>query len=170
MKWVILSFERVISLSLLAVFSGCHYHRGISPTNNIHSIYVAPVKNSTLCPKASGTLTTQLIKKIQQSTSLKCVPKNEAQGHLQIEIVDFSKKSAALNPSDTSVVLIFNVSVVAECTFIDKEGRYWLEHQRIEAHMDLDKAHNFHSLQDQALPQLMERLARKICALLTNIW
>jgi hypothetical protein len=45
-----------------------------------------------------------------------------------------------------------------------------LERQRIEADIDLEKYSHFHSLRDQAIPQLMERLARKICAFLINIW
>ncbi|MDR1435023.1 MAG: LPS assembly lipoprotein LptE [Puniceicoccales bacterium] len=156
---------------LCLIFSGCsHYHSGISPQNVVQSIYVEPVKNSSLCPKASGPLTAQLTKKIQRSTPLKLAHKGEAQSHLRVEIVDFSQKNSAYDPKDTSIALSVNLRIVAECTLVDRSGKSLLERQRVEVAVDLLKGRDFHSLRDQAIPQLMERLARKICALLVNIW
>jgi hypothetical protein len=156
---------------MVLVLGGCaHYRSGIGPTDIVRSIYIEPIKNSSLCPKASGTLTAQLIKAIQRSTSLKLTGKNEANTHLQVEIVDYSQKKSTYDPKDTSIVLSFDLHVIAECTLIDREGRFLLERQRVEASMDLEKYTHFHSLRDQAVPQLIGRLAREICALLVNIW
>jgi hypothetical protein len=163
MVWFVLFFMAII-------FGGCHYQRGVGPTNVMQSIYVEPVKNSSLCPKASGTLTAQLTKAIQRNTSLKLASKNEASGHLQVEIVDYSQKNSAYDPRDTSIILSLSLCIVAECTLVDRDGHFLWDHQRVEASMDLEKCNNFHSLRDQAIPQLMERLARKICTLLVNIW
>jgi hypothetical protein len=70
---------------------GCaHHQNGIGPSNVLQSIYVEPVKNSSLCPKSSGSLTTRLTKIIQQSIPLKLARKNEANTHLQIKIIDYS--------------------------------------------------------------------------------
>ncbi|MDR1906984.1 MAG: LPS assembly lipoprotein LptE [Puniceicoccales bacterium] len=162
---------RFILFFMGMICGGCaHYQSGVGATNVVQSVYIEPVKNSSLCPKASGSLTAQLTKTIQQSTPLKLARKNEANAHLQIEIVDYSQKNSTYDPKDTSSVLSLNLRVVAECTLIDKEGHFLLEHQRVEASMDLEKQSNFLSLRDQAIPQLMERLARKIGALLVNIW
>jgi hypothetical protein len=161
---------RFILACFLLIFFGCaRYSSSVGPAK-VQSVYVEPVKNSSLCPKASGTLTAQLVKAIQHSVSLKSAGKEEAQTHLQVEIVDFSQKDSAYDSKDTSMVLSFDLRVVAECTLTDGEGHFLLERQRVEAAMDLEKQGNFHSLRDQAIPQLMERLARKICALLVNIW
>ncbi|MDR3317512.1 MAG: LPS assembly lipoprotein LptE [Puniceicoccales bacterium] len=162
---------RSILFFILAIIAGCtHYHRGASLEDVAQSIYVEPVKNSSLCPKASSILTPQLIKNIQQNTSLKLTPKEKAQLHLQVEVVDFSQKSSTYNPDDTAQVLSFDLRIAAECTLIDKNGRLLLDHQRFETSMDLEKEKNFHLLRDQAIPPLMERLARKICAAVVNIW
>jgi hypothetical protein len=156
---------------MVLVLGGCaHYRSGIGPTDIVRSIYIEPIKNSSLCPKASVTLTAQLAKAVQRSPSLKLTGKNEANTHLQVEIVDYSQRKSTYDPKDTSIVLSFDLHVVAECTLIDREGRFLLECQRIEASMDLEKCTHFHSLRDQAVPQLMGRLAREICALLVNIW
>jgi hypothetical protein len=98
------------------------------------------------------------------------VGKNEAHTHLQVEIIDYSQKKSTYDPKDTSIALSLALHVVAECTLIDREGRFLLERQRVEAGMDLEKCPHFHSLRDQAVPRLMGRLAREICALLVNIW
>jgi hypothetical protein len=162
---------RVILLLTVLVLGGCaHYRSGIGPTDVVQSIYVEPVKNSSLCPKASGTLTAQLTKAIQRSPSLQLTGKNEANTHLQIEVVDYSQKKSTYDPKDTSIALSLDLLVVAECTLVDRDGHFLLERQRIEAAMDLEKRTHFHSLRDQAIPQLMGRLARNICALLVNIW
>jgi hypothetical protein len=157
---------RFILFLMAVVLGGCHYQRGVGTA--VQSIYVEPVKNSSLCPRASGTLTAQLTKVIQRS--LKLAAKNEADAHLRVEIVDYAKKNATYNPKDTSVVLSVSLCVVAECTLVDREGHFLLECQRVEATMDLEKCNNFHSSHDQAIPQLMGRLARKIGALLMNVW
>jgi hypothetical protein len=156
---------------LLAILSGCaSYYRGTAASNELGTIYVEPVKNSSLCPKASWVLTAQLTKKFQQNTSLKLVGKNEARSRLCVEIVDFQRKNSTYDSRDTSKVLSINFRVVAECTLIGGNGRCILDHQRVEATMNLEKQADFHSLQDQAIPQLMDRLAREICALLVNVW
>jgi hypothetical protein len=153
------------------IFGGCvNYQRGVGSVDVVRSIYIEPVKNSSLCPQTSGTLTAQLTKAIQWSTPLKLVGKDEAHTHLQVEIVDYSQKNSTYDPRDTSIVLSLSLRIVAECTLFDREGHCLLEHQRVEASMDLDKCSNFHSFRDQAIPQLMGRLARKIGALLINIW
>jgi hypothetical protein len=162
---------RVIILFMVLILGGCaHYHSGVGSKDVTRSIYVEPVKNSSLCPKASGTLTAQLTKAVQRSPSLKLAGKNEANTHLRVEIVDYSQKKSTYDPKDTSIALSFTLHVVAECTLIDREGRFLLEHQRVKASIDLEKCTHFHSLRDQAVPQLMGRLAREICALLVNIW
>lgn len=134
----------------------------------MRSIYVEPVSNNSLCPKAA--LTAPLAKAIQRSTSLKLVRKQEADYHLRAEIVNFSQKNSTCDPKDTSVVLSLSLCVAAECTLIDRKGQFLLDHQRVEADMDLEKGSDFHLSRDQAVPQLMERLARKICTYLVNIW
>ncbi|MDR2200822.1 MAG: LPS assembly lipoprotein LptE [Puniceicoccales bacterium] len=136
----------------------------------MRSIYVEPVRNRSLCPKASGMLTAQLTKKIQRSAALKLMPKDEAQTCLQIEIIEFSQKGSTFDSKDTSTILSFDLRVKAECTLMDKEGRYLWERRLVEEALDLGKERNFHTLRDQAIAQLMERLARKIGALLINIW
>jgi hypothetical protein len=162
---------RVILSFMGIILSGCaQYRRGNGPIDAVQSIYIEPVNNSSLCPRASETLTTQLTKIIQRNTPLRLASKNEANAHLQIEIVDYVQRNVTYDPKDTSIVLSLNLRVAAECTFIDREGHFLLEHQRVEANMDLGKCNHFHSLRDQAIPQLMERLAREICALLMNIW
>jgi hypothetical protein len=161
---------RFILLAMGIIFGGCHYQRGVGSTDIVRSVYVEPVKNSSLCPRASGTLTAQLIQAIQRSTPLKLANKNEAHTHLQVEIVDFSQKNSAYDPLDTSIALSFTLRVVAECTLFDREGHFLWERQRVEATMDLEKQDHFLSLRDQAIPQLMERLAKKIAVLLVNIW
>ncbi|MDR2812286.1 MAG: LPS assembly lipoprotein LptE [Puniceicoccales bacterium] len=159
-------------LLFMNVFSaGCtSYQMGVGMADGMRSIYVEPVKNSSLCPQASGTLTAQLAKAIQRTTPLKLAEKNEADCHLQVEIVDYSQPHSAYDPGDTSIVLSLNLRIVVECTLVNQKGNFLLECQRIEACMDLEKCNHFHSLRDQAIPQLMGRLARKICAFLVNIW
>ncbi|MDR1303151.1 MAG: hypothetical protein LBJ81_00855, partial [Puniceicoccales bacterium] len=70
-------------LSFLWVsFSGCAtYHRGVSAGAGPGPIYIEPVKNSSLCPKAAGTLTAQLTKKLQQNTPWKLADEGAAQSH-----------------------------------------------------------------------------------------
>jgi hypothetical protein len=158
-------------IPLLLVLGGCaHYRSGVGSRDVVQSIYVEPIRNSSLCPKASGTLTAQLTKAIQRSSSLKLAGRNEANTHLQVEIVDYSQKKSTYDPKDTSIALSLTLHVVAECTLIDREGRFLLERQRVEVAMDLEKCDHFYSLRDQAVPQLMGRLAREISALLVNIW
>ena len=62
------------------------------------------------------------------------------------------------------------MTIAAKCKLTDKNNRVLLDQQRVEATMELENQDYFHPLRDQAIPQLMERLARKICALLVNIW
>ncbi|MDR1590780.1 MAG: LPS assembly lipoprotein LptE [Puniceicoccales bacterium] len=157
---------RLILLVAAAILGGCRYQRGTGTA--MRSIYVEPGSNGSLCPKAA--LTAQLAKAIQRSASLKLACKHEADAHLRVEIVNFLQKNSAYDPKDTSIVLSLNLCVVAECTLIDREGRFLLERQRVEVGMDLEKCNDFHLLRDQATPQLMERLAREICTLLVNIW
>jgi hypothetical protein len=154
-----------------AIFSGCAtYHRGVSAGAGPGSICIEPVKNSSLCPKASGTLAAQLVKKIQQNTPWKLAGKGAAQSHLCVEIIDFRRENFAYDAADTSNVLSINFHVAAECTLTGQDGRPILDRQRVETAMNLEKQTDFLTSQDQAIPQLMERLAKEICALLVNIW
>jgi hypothetical protein len=127
-------------------------------------------QNSSLCPKASGTLTAQLTKKLQQNTPLKLAEKGAPQSHLCVEIIDFRRENSAYDAADTSNVLSINFRVAAECTLTGQDGRRILDRQRVEVAMNLEKQADFLTSQDQAIPQLMERLAKEICALLANIW
>jgi hypothetical protein len=162
---------RFLLFFLLAICPGCAtYHRGTAAGDGLGSIYVEPVKNSSLCPRASGPLTAQLTKKIQRSTSWKLADKNAAPSHLRVEIVDFQRKNFAYDPADTSKILSIKLVVAAECTLVGGDGRRILDRQRVEAAMNLEKQADFHTLQDQAIPPLMERLAGEICALLNAVW
>ncbi|MDR0418216.1 MAG: LPS assembly lipoprotein LptE [Puniceicoccales bacterium] len=162
---------RFILLLMAMILGGCAcYKKGVGSADVVQSIYIEPVKNSSLCPQTSGTLTAQLSKAIQWNTPLKLMGKNEAHTHLQVEIVDYFQKNSTYDPKDTSIVLSLSFRIVAECTLFDRKGHCLLERQRVEASMDLEKCSNFHSFRDQAIPQLMGRLARKIGALLINIW
>lgn len=158
---------KLILFLVYGILSGCsRYYWGIPNHNLVQSIYVEPVKNSSLCPKASGSLSVQLAKRIQQNTPIKLASKEEAQSHLRVEIVDFSQRNSSYDPKDTAIVLSMNFRAVAECTLIDKNGKPLWEDQRVEVVMDVGKEKDFHSFLDQAIPQVMERLARRICMLL----
>jgi hypothetical protein len=161
---------RFILLLMGIILGGCRYKNGVGSAANVRSIYVEPVKNSSLCHRASGTLTAQLAQAIQRSTPLKLAGKDEAHTHLQVEIIDFSQKNSAYDPKDTSITLSLTLCVIAECTLIDRDGHFLWERQSVEATMDLEKQDHFFALRDQAIPQLMERLAKKISVLLVNIW
>jgi hypothetical protein len=162
---------RFVLWFFLMFCGGCaSYRLGNSLSDIAHSIYIEPVRNSSLCPKASGPLTAQLIKKIQQNTALKVTKMRDAQLHLRVEIVDFSQKNSAYDSKDTSLVLSSDLCIVVECTLTHCDGRLLLESQRVEAHMDLHKQDSIPLCRDQVIPQLMERLAGKICTFIANIW
>jgi hypothetical protein len=100
-------------------------------------------QNSSLCSKASGTLTTQLTKKLQQNTPLKLAEKGAAQSHLCVEVTDFRRENFAYDAADTSNVLSINFRVAADCTLTGQDGHRILDQQRVEAAMKCQEAGGF---------------------------
>lgn len=161
----------IFSLFLFFLGGCAHYHSGIGPNLAFHSIYVAPIRNSSFFAEISGPLTAEVRNIFSSKFGLALKSKSSADAELAIEITDFSQEASAYSDSDTSKSISIDLEITVKCTLKNiSTGEVYFEDQKVMASLDMEKTGDFALSREQAIPELMRILAVKIGALIENIW
>ncbi len=102
-------FKKLGLISLLFVL-GCGYHLATSSPiilpGNITRIYLPPISNPTTYPSLSQLVKSTLIDEFsKRNSSLKWTDKTNAQGELDVEIVDYGSTTAVENANEQTLKL-----------------------------------------------------------------
>jgi hypothetical protein len=149
-----------------------HYSAGPGTSLEFDKIYVAPVKNDSFAPQAQALLTKQIRTKLANCPGLELASSSENAAILEVTIIDFGQSMATTRDDDTIRAKSFDVKMSVSCTLSDDAtGKVYFKNYHmsdsVECHAFDD---NFQASQYQAIPQLTNKLADKICDAVCNPW
>lgn len=156
-------------LVMLTLMTSCaSYHHGTD--SKLASIYIAPVKNSSLFPNLSGALTNALVHEIQSKTAIKIVGKQIKSVRLLVEISRYGQKEVVTDAEDTSRSLAWEQNLEVIFSLYDADGAIMIDQQKVTVTTDLEMKRDFLESKDFIAASLAERAARKIVAFVAHAW
>lgn len=162
----------VLTIVSLFLLSACNYKlAGTMQPLPFRTIAVKQVVNASYSAQTSAPLTNQISKMLLQSPALELVGVDDAQAILEVEIVDYSKRIYATKSEDTELASANLVSLTARATLKDvRHGTIIFQNKEFkvdeEILMDGGSLNNEYT----AVPNITERLSRKIVDSVLGIW
>lgn len=167
MKILLHSWLLVVAL----LCSGCmHYSAGTGGNLVFNKVFVSPVRNSSFAPQAQAALTQCVRNHLSQYPGLSLADSADSAAVLDITITDFYRSLATTKESDTVRAQSFDVVMVVSCTLVNSDGRVLLKNHKVRDSVECYAVDDYHEAQHQIMPQLADKLSKKICELVCNVW
>ena len=171
MKLVRSIFCGVVVLCAMCMFPGCmHYTKGTGTKLPFKKIYVAPVKNDAYAPQAQALLTKKIRTKLANYPGIELTSAPTDGAVLDIKIVSFSEPTDTTGDFDTfredSVVMSMTVKV----SLTNLDGDKIFENAEFSENAEEYIASSNINVRYQMMPNLLEKLATKICDAISTVW
>ncbi len=149
--------------------SGCHYKGGY-PINqtNIKTISVLPAKIEAIVPQASTPLTRQIRNNLLQN-SIKLASNETADAILETSIINYGRSIGSVEEYDTDVAKTLSLNATIRCSLKHRiSGKYYFKDQTFSASININANNLAQTIEYQRLPQLTEKLAKKVSNFILN--
>lgn len=158
--------------ALVATLSGCgRYHLGRHVDPPFRSVYVRPVSNESFAPQAQVILSQQLREHFLRDGLVQVENEGDADAILQVVLKDFRRRVAATRTEDTEVAEKLRLEFVAHCTLSDsRTGKIYFEDRAINATGQSFPGDRPQQAEFQAMPIIVEELARRISYEVLQVW
>ena len=151
-------------LAILLPFFGCvSYHPGIGANIPLpfDRVYVAPVKNKSFAPQSQALLTKSVRNKLANQPGIKLAESPDNAAILEITII-------RVVYDDWKA---YDVDMFVSCSLVDgKTGKVYFKDHKVSASVECRDRENYQEAKYQAMPQLVQKLADKICEDICNVW
>ena len=141
-------------------------------------IYVAPVKNESFAPQAQALLTKSVRNKLANQPGIKLAESPDNAAILEITIIKYGQSSAGyeyVEKKDGDKKhdgwKAYDVDMSVSCSLVDgKTGKVYFKDHKVSASVECRDRENYQEAKYQAMPQLVQKLADKICEDICNVW
>lgn len=162
------------ALAVAALFfaAGCSHYRLGQPANPaFRSLYVAPVVNQAFIPQATALVNTQVRQTLATDGRIELAA-DAAAGDvtLAITLLGYQREVVAARRSDTGLARKFAITLRAEITATNREGRKLLDRRSIVVTREIFTDSGQQQAEYENLPLLAEALAREIAHVLHDTW
>ena len=162
---------RNLLLMAALLCAGCmHYSAGTGGNLAFNRIFVPPVRNNSFAPQAQAVLTQYVRNHLSQYPGLCLSDSGDSAAVLDITITDFYRSLATTKESDSVRAKSFDVVMVVSCTLTNSDGHVLLKDHRVSSTVECYAVDDYQEAQYQIMPQLAEKLSRKICETVCNVW
>ncbi len=160
-------------LIAVGAIAGCaHYRPGDGAELPFSSLYIAPVVDRSLVPRAATLLSADLRDAILRRASNPALAPDAASSDatLAVTLLDLRRGIAATSPSDTALGTAFQVSLHAEITLLKADGTALISRRAVESSTMVFALGDYAQGEQQAIPALAEALAVRIVNEITQGW
>lgn len=156
---------------ILAIFSGCsHYHLGSKPLP-FNTLYIEPVRNTSLAPQVQAPLTAQLRQTFLRNTSLTLASEESADATLSTTVTNYTRSATATREEDTDIGRSFAISATVKCSLTDnKTGKVLFSNRTISASVNASTDGGFQESEYRAMAAITENLSLQIKSLVVSVW
>ena len=168
-------FGAKTSLGIAAVcvltLCGCAGYRLGSTTGfeaGSRSVEVRPFVNSTIEPRLSDAVTSQVRKQLQQDGTYRLDSKGQADVIVTGNIVEYERQGLSFQPQDVITPREFRIILAAQITAHERGTGRVLLSRRVFGHTNVRIGNDLSSSERQAVPLLAEDLARNITSVLVD--
>ncbi len=169
---MILLFVKCSVLLALLMLGGCgHYQAGTGTELPFSRIYVAPVVNRSHAPQAQPLLTQHLAERFQKVPGLKLVnTPDEADAHLHVTLIDFSRALAVTESDDTVRALAYDVVLEADVTLKRRDGEPFFEDRLVRTRQQVFAVGSYRDAEFNAIEPLTRELSTRIRNTVISTW
>ena len=168
-------------LAVLLPFFGCtSYHPGIGANIPLpfDRVYVAPVKNESFAPQSQALLTKSVRNKLANQPGIKLAESPDNAAVLEITIIRYGQSSAGYEYVEKQNGdkkyddwKAYDVNMSVSCSLVNgKTGKVCFKDRKVSASVECRDRENYQEAKYQAMPQLIQKLADKICEDICNVW
>jgi hypothetical protein len=163
-------------------FTGCtHYQWGTTGHLVFSTLYVKGVRNTTMAPQLSVTMSNVLRDTFNHDGRVQLVNSpDDADATLEVTITGYTRAVAAVREQDTGLAGKFSITVTATCNLIDNrthKNLFTAREIQIKQDVFTDNGDPHSSLvSDQlqseynSVPLIAEALGKKIVSAVTDVW
>jgi len=152
-------------------FAGCAGYR-LGPTSGQQagekSIRIESVRNETIEPRLTESLTTSLRRQLQQDGTFRLETRRAGDITLRSVIVRYERSGLSYNPQDLFTPRDFELSMTAHVTAFDADTGRTLLDREVSGRTTVRSDRDLTSAERQALSMLTEDLARNTLSLLVD--
>ncbi|MGF1450892.1 MAG: LPS assembly lipoprotein LptE [Opitutales bacterium] len=159
--------------AVAVVVAGCaHYALGDGSEPPFDRVWVAPVQNQALVPRASAPVTGAIRDRFLQEPGKLALADQDAANAARLEVVltDFSRRMITTLPTDTGRGETFQLVLDASVTLRGPDGEVLFRDRPFFAATTAFALANFPNAEYQALPVLAKELADKIHHAVNSVW
>jgi hypothetical protein len=158
-------------LPLLAFLSGgCAYRLGTTNGERAgaRSVEIAPLENKTVVPRLTEAVTHALRTEMMRDGTYKVDTSGDGDILVTGVIVDYDRKTTALQPRDSLSPRNYSLIITAHITARERIGGKVLLDRKVKGHSDIRIGADLASAEREALPLVAADLARNATALLVD--
>lgn len=158
-------------LAAVALLTGCQsYQLGTGEAPPFDSVHVAPVERRALVPQAVPELTDAL--RSQLAGRIRLASREHADTVLAVTLVAYRRNRVASDPEDTRRAIAYELVLEGEASLVDtRDGRvYFVAREFVAQEIVYAFDGELIQAERQALPVLVENLARDLRDAILGVW
>lgn len=155
---------------LCFILSGCQYRSGY-PINHteIKSICVLPAITQAIVPQMSALLTRQIRENLIRN-GITLTTEAAADATLETSIINYGRSVGSVEETDTDIAKTLSLNATIKCSLKNnRTGGYYFKDQSLSASLSINANESAQAIEYQRLPQLTEKLAKKISMFVFNV-
>jgi hypothetical protein len=163
----------LVGLVLALALAGCaHYQLGTGASVKFATLFVAPVKETTLVPQARVLVTTQVREALLRDGRVSLVESpDNADAVLQLTLTGYDRTVAVAQPSDTGLARRFDLSLRATATLTDRRTKVdYFKDRPLAAKRGVFVDSGLVPAEYQTLPLLAEQMAAATVHAVLDVW
>ncbi len=155
------------------ILIGCaSYQLGTPGGDEYSSVYVKPIRNDSTYPLLEQSLTSSIIRAINESGSLSTASQSNAETTLEIIVSNANREIAAVTSQDVGRGRKFEMQFDVLCSLYRNNGNNDIifQNRSISVSQDIFADSGQVNAEHQAGPEISRKISQRVANLLTDVW